>query len=151
MSRASLSLLVCLFVTLGLPICVRGVSSKDPAVSDEVEILLITTGSGLRYQDLKVGNGMTAQRGAVAEVHFEGYLTNGKRFDSSRDRQLPFSFKLGAGAVIKGWEEGIVGMKVGGKRKLIIPPELGYGARGAGGVIPPNSTLVFEVELLKIK
>jgi len=152
MSRTLRALLVFLVVIQGSPIFVRGDSSKETAVNDEiVAIGLIATRSGLKYQDLKVGNGMIAQRGAVAEVHYTGYLTNGKKFDSSRDRKQPFSFKVGGGRVIKGWDEGIAGMKVGGKRKLIIPPELGYGVRDGGGVIPPNATLVFEVELLQVK
>lgn len=107
--------------------------------------------SGLQYEDLVVGDGQTAERGQSVEVHYTGWLTNGKKFDSSLDRRQPFSFKLGAGQVIKGWDEGVAGMKVGGKRKLSIPPHLGYGARGAGGVIPPNAELIFEVELLGVK
>jgi len=105
----------------------------------------------LKYEDLKEGNGDEAKKGNTVEVHYTGWLTNGKKFDSSVDRGQPFSFKLGARQVIKGWDEGVAGMKVGGKRKLTIPPELGYGADGAGNVIPPNATLVFEVELLKVK
>ncbi len=105
----------------------------------------------LKYEDLKEGKGDEAKKGDTVEVHYTGWLTNGKKFDSSLDRREPFSFKLGAGKVIQGWDEGVAGMKVGGKRKLTIPPELGYGADGAGNVIPPNATLVFEVELLKVK
>jgi FKBP-type peptidyl-prolyl cis-trans isomerase len=105
----------------------------------------------LKYEDLKEGTGTEAKKGDTVEVHYTGWLTNGKKFDSSLDRGQPFSFKLGAGRVIKGWDAGVAGMKEGGKRKLTIPPELGYGARGAGGVIPPDATLVFEVELLKVR
>lgn len=110
----------------------------------------VTTSSGLQYIDLKVGTGATAQAGQTVSVHYTGWLENGKKFDSSVDRGQPFSFPLGAGRVIKGWDEGVQGMKVGGKRKLIIPSNLGYGARGAGGAIPPNATLIFEVELLEV-
>ncbi|GAO37705.1 peptidyl-prolyl cis-trans isomerase [Sulfuricella sp. T08] len=110
----------------------------------------ITTPSGLIYEDLGEGEGEAAQAGQRVSVHYTGWLTDGTKFDSSKDRNDPFDFPLGAGHVIRGWDEGVQGMKVGGARKLTIPPELGYGARGAGGVIPPNATLVFEVELLKI-
>jgi FKBP-type peptidyl-prolyl cis-trans isomerase FkpA len=110
----------------------------------------ITTDSGLKYEDLTEGTGDEAQKGAHVSVHYTGWLTDGQKFDSSKDRNEPFSFPLGAGHVIRGWDEGVQGMKVGGVRKLTIPPELGYGVRGAGGVIPPNATLVFEVELLGI-
>lgn len=110
----------------------------------------ITTSSGLQYIDLKIGTGATALAGQTVTVHYTGWLENGKKFDTSVDRGQPFSFPLGAGRVIKGWDEGVQGMKVGGKRKLIIPSNLGYGPRGAGGVIPPNATLIFEVELLGV-
>ena len=106
------------------------------------------TASGLQYEDLHIGDGATAQAGQNVRVHYTGWLTDGTKFDSSLDRGTPFSFVLDGGMVIRGWDEGVQGMKIGGKRKLVIPPDLGYGARGAGGVIPPNATLVFEVELL---
>jgi FKBP-type peptidyl-prolyl cis-trans isomerase len=107
--------------------------------------------SGLKYQDLKAGTGDEAKKGHTVEVHYTGWLaSNNKKFDSSHDRKKTFSFELGAGEVIKGWDEGVAGMKVGGKRKLMIPSKLGYGARGAGKVIPPDADLVFEVELIKV-
>jgi FKBP-type peptidyl-prolyl cis-trans isomerase FkpA len=107
-----------------------------------------TTASGLIIEELKVGTGAEAAAGQHVSVHYTGWLTDGTKFDSSKDRGDPFEFPLGAGHVIRGWDEGVQGMKVGGSRKLTIPADLGYGARGAGGVIPPNATLVFEVELL---
>jgi FKBP-type peptidyl-prolyl cis-trans isomerase FkpA len=108
----------------------------------------VTTTSGLQYVDLAVGTGATAEAGQTVTVHYTGWLENGTKFDSSVDRGQPFSFPLGTGRVIKGWDEGVKGMKVGGKRKLTIPAKLGYGAQGAGGVIPPHATLIFDVELL---
>lgn len=111
----------------------------------------ITTPSGLQYVDLKKGSGREAHAGETAIVHYTGWLTNGTKFDSSKDRDEPFAFRIGAGRVIKGWDEGVEGMHIGGVRKLTIPPQLGYGARGAGNVIPPNATLVFEVELLDLR
>ena len=110
-----------------------------------------TTASGLVIEELEVGTGAEATAGQQVQVHYTGWLTDGKKFDSSKDRNDPFVFGLGARHVIAGWDEGVQGMKVGGKRKLTIPASLGYGARGAGGVIPPNATLVFEVELLAVK
>ena len=115
----------------------------------------VTTASGLQYIDVKVGNGEVAKAGEQVSVHYTGWLQNpdgskGRKFDSSKDRGQPFQFALGGGQVIKGWDEGVAGMKVGGERELIIPPDLGYGARGAGGVIPPNATLIFDVELLGV-
>ncbi len=111
----------------------------------------VTTASGLKYQVLKKGKGPVAQAGQTVSVHYTGWLTNGTKFDSSVDRGQPFEFNLGAGQVIKGWDEGVAGMKVEEKRKLTIPSELGYGEHGAGNVIPPNATLIFDVELLGIK
>ncbi len=110
----------------------------------------IKTPSGLVIEELVAGSGPVAAAGQKVKVHYTGWLTDGKKFDSSKDRGEPFVFPLGRGQVIRGWDEGVAGMKVGGKRKLTIPPSLGYGARGAGGVIPPNATLVFEVELLSV-
>jgi hypothetical protein len=109
----------------------------------------VVTASGLRYADLEPGSGAEATAGQTVTVNYRGSLTNGKEFDSSYGRG-PFSFRLGGGQVIKGWDEGVAGMKVGGKRRLVIPPDLGYGSRGAGGVIPPDATLIFEVELLRV-
>ena len=111
---------------------------------------LITTVSGLQYEEVRVGTGAAARSGQEVVVHYTGWLTDGRKFDSSRDRGEPFAFPLGAGQVIAGWDEGVEGMQVGGMRMLTIPPQLGYGEWGAGGVIPPNATLVFEVELLDV-
>ncbi len=111
----------------------------------------VTTDSGLVIEDIVVGEGAEAVAGRYVVVHYTGWLTNGSKFDSSKDRNDPFEFPLGKRNVIAGWDEGVQGMKIGGTRKLTIPPELGYGARGAGGVIPPNATLVFEVELLDVQ
>lgn len=124
-----------------------------PQMSDAQET--VTTASGLSYIDTEAGDGAEAKAGQNATVHYTGWLYNdgakGEKFDSSVDRGQPFSFPLGAGRVIGGWDEGVAGMKPGGKRTLIIPPALGYGAAGAGGVIPPNATLLFEVELIEAK
>lgn len=110
-----------------------------------------TMANGLKIEDVKIGTGEVAVKGALISVHYVGTLMDGKKFDSSRDRGEPFVFPLGQGMVIQGWEQGFEGMKVGGVRKLTIPPELGYGAQGAGGMIPPNATLQFEVELLGVR
>jgi peptidylprolyl isomerase len=123
-----------------------GKKTGEAALGDTVK-----TGSGLKYVDMKIGTGPSPQTGQTAVVHYTGSLTSGRKFDSSKDRNEPFRFPIGQGRVIKGWDEGVASMKVGGMRKLIIPPELGYGDRGAGSVIPPGATLIFEVELLGIE
>jgi FKBP-type peptidyl-prolyl cis-trans isomerase len=144
-----------------VPVVAAGVGvlylvSSPGSADEKKEGKVVTTESGLKYHDTEEGKGEAAKKGDFVEVHYTGWLTTdgtdkGKKFDSSLDRKEPFKFKLGAGMVIKGWDEGVAGMKPGGKRTLIIPPELGYGKRGAGADIPPNSTLLFEVELLRIK
>jgi len=111
----------------------------------------VTTESGLKYEDVIAGEGDTATAGQTVVVHYTGWLEDGTKFDSSKDRNVPFDFPLGGGRVIKGWDEGVAGMQIGGTRKLTIPSDLGYGAQGAGGVIPPNATLIFEVELLELR
>ena len=121
---------------------------QTPTMTDTSDY--ITTSSGLKYRDLEVGTGQTPQTGQTVTVHYTGTLTDGSKFDSSLDRGQPFKFSIGTGQVIKGWDEGVSSMKVGGKRELVIPPDLAYGAAGAGGVIPPNATLNFEVELLGV-
>lgn len=125
--------------------------ADDQAAGKQQAGQAVTTDSGLRYIDLVEGKGRQAELGDTATVHYTGWLADGTKFDSSLDRRQPFSFRVGAGQVIKGWDEGVGTMKVGGKRKLIIPPDLAYGPRGAGHVIPPNATLTFEVELLGLR
>tara|TARA_Y100000296_G_C5159608_1_gene251046 strand:- start:213 stop:650 length:438 start_codon:yes stop_codon:yes gene_type:complete len=136
---------------------VRNLAMRPPThpLTERKPMSIITTASGLQYEEINVGAGDEAKAGSHVTVHYTGWLQNtdgtaGSKFDSSKDRNDPFAFPLGAGHVIKGWDEGVQGMKVGGTRKLIIPAGLGYGARGAGGVIPPNATLIFEVELLAV-
>jgi peptidylprolyl isomerase len=121
----------------------------SPSTTETSDV--ITTETGLQYQDVVEGTGATPQTGQTVVVHYTGTLQDGSKFDSSRDRGQPFKFRIGVGQVIKGWDEGVGSMKVGGQRILTIPPDLGYGARGAGGVIPPNATLIFDVELLGIE
>jgi FKBP-type peptidyl-prolyl cis-trans isomerase len=127
-------------------------AEQKPAGPTKVTGQPVTTSTGLQYWDIKKGTGALAQAGKQVTVHYTGWLLDGKKFDSSLDhRGEPFQFHLGAGQVIQGWDEGVAGMKVGGKRQLRIPPALGYGARGAGSAIPPNATLIFDVELLGVK
>ncbi len=144
LSMVSILTLLALTSTLGGE-GIMAASEKDPNAQE------VTTSSGLKYMDQVVGTGEVAVAGKTTSVHYTGWLENGKKFDSSVDRGQPFSFPLGAGRVIKGWDEGVQGMKVGGKRKLTVPSDLGYGSRGAGGVIPPNATLIFDVELLGVQ
>jgi peptidylprolyl isomerase len=126
------------------PTAENAAESKAPAGAT-------VTASGLSYTDIVKGTGAAPTSGKMVTVHYTGVLENGTKFDSSVDRGQPFSFRIGAGEVIPGWDEGVISMKVGGKRKLIIPPQLGYGSAGAGGVIPPNATLIFDVELLDVE
>jgi FKBP-type peptidyl-prolyl cis-trans isomerase len=126
-------------------------ATDQRTVAGEKKEKVIMTSSGLKYVDTKEGTGPAAAKGDTVEVHYTGWLKDGTKFDSSKDRGKPFVFQLGAGKVIKGWDEGVQGMKVGGERKLMIPSNLAYGPRGAGGVIPPNADLTFQVELLKIQ
>ena len=144
------SLAPLLLVLLAAPLAASSGDDR-PVGGETVPAGEVVTRSGLRYRDLVVGTGAVAKKGDVLEVHYTGRLKDGKKFDSSVDRKQPFVFTVGAGQVIKGWDEGVVSMKVGGKRKLIIPPELGYGANGAGGIVPPNAVMIFEVELLRVR
>jgi len=150
-TRAKSSMALALAMALG---AVLAVGAPTSAVAQGAGKPM-TTSSGLQMSDSKVGTGATPRNGQTCVMHYTGWLyqdgQKGKKFDSSLDRGQPFEFPIGQGRVIRGWDEGVATMKVGGKRTLIIPPELGYGARGAGGVIPPNATLIFEVELLDVK
>ncbi|HXP79570.1 MAG TPA: FKBP-type peptidyl-prolyl cis-trans isomerase [Verrucomicrobiae bacterium] len=148
----ALTLFTVLAVAFGCGSSDKSTTSSTPSTSSPMKVSgqPTTTPSGLQYWDIVVGTGATAAPGSTVKVHYSGFLTTGQKFDSSRDRGEPFSFPLGQGQVIKGWDEGVAGMKVRGQRQLRIPPQLGYGAEGAGGVIPPNATLIFDVELLGV-
>jgi FKBP-type peptidyl-prolyl cis-trans isomerase len=147
-----LTLLAALVIASGCGNSNKSSTSSAPSTSAPMKVSgqPTTTASGLQYWDIVTGTGVMAAPGSTVKVHYSGFLTSGEKFDSSRDRGEPFSFPLGAGQVIKGWDEGVAGMKVGGQRQLRIPPNLGYGAAGAGGAIPPNATLIFDVELLEV-
>ncbi|MBY0225598.1 MAG: FKBP-type peptidyl-prolyl cis-trans isomerase [Hyphomicrobium sp.] len=140
---------------IGAVVAGSGVTLTPPTNAVLAQETAVTTPSGLKIEDTKVGDGASPSTGQTCVMHYTGWLyengQKGRKFDSSVDRGDPFEFPIGTGRVIKGWDEGVASMKVGGKRTLIIPPELGYGARGAGGVIPPNATLIFDVELLGIR
>ena len=144
-------LLFAAIATLCVQSCASGDNRKTTYPGAETNMEEVATSSGLKYIDVVVGKGESPKQGSSVTVHYTGYLTDGKKFDSSVDRKEPFQFVLGMGRVIKGWDEGVATMKVGGKRKLIIPPQLGYGSRGAGNVIPPDAELIFDVELLGFK
>jgi peptidylprolyl isomerase len=149
-----LIIVLLLLVAVTIPACSQKETKsggEQPAVGQTVPAGMITTPSGLAYQDLVAGSGPTPTAGKLVRVHYTGWLQNGTKFDSSLDRGQPFEFPIGAGQVIPGWDEGVMTMKVGGKRKLVIPPQLGYGAAGAGSDIPPNATLTFEVILLDVQ
>lgn len=150
MFRKILSPILALFAFLGLSSASHATTPTTAPTATESAV-----NAGLQVKDEVVGKGVEAVKGKTVSVHYTGWLSEGgakgKKFDSSVDRGTPFQFSLGAGMVIKGWDEGVAGMKVGGKRTLVIAPEMGYGARGAGAVIPPNATLIFDVELLEVK
>lgn len=156
MNKTQLMLVSAFALTMAFSACTKnadksaeqGTTESAPAAAPAKTYSDVTE---LKIEDLKVGTGTEAKAGNTVTVHYTGWLTNGNKFDSSVDRGQPFPFKLGAGQVIQGWDKGVAGMKVGGKRRLMIPPQMGYGERGAGNVIPPNATLVFEVELLDVK
>jgi len=148
--KVGLALLLVL-CALALPACGEDGDAEGANKSKTERGTPVTTPSGLQYEDIVVGKGASPKPGQTVIVHYTGTFPDGKKFDSSRDKNQPFPFQIGVGQVIKGWDEGVASMKVGGKRKLIVPPELAYGSRGYGGVIPPNATLVFDVELLELR
>jgi peptidylprolyl isomerase len=152
MRRSHFTTLALLTVALAAPVAFK---TANPAIAEPQGSTMTTTSSGLQFEDTVVGTGAAPATGQTCVMHYTGWLyqdgKKGAKFDSSLDRGKPFEFPLGMGRVIKGWDEGVASMKIGGKRTLIIPAALGYGARGAGGVIPPNATLMFDVELLGVK
>ncbi len=149
-----LIIVLLLLVAVTIPACSQKETKsggEQPVAGQTAPAGMVTTPSGLAYQDLVAGSGPTPTAGKLVRVHYTGWLQNGTKFDSSQDSGQPFEFPIGAGQVIPGWDEGVMTMKVGGKRKLVIPPQLGYGAAGAGSDIPPNATLIFEVILLDVQ
>jgi len=150
MQRTRLGITLLMAAGLGVIVWMVASTRADDKKDDKKDEKVITTKSGLKYVEQKEGTGAEAKKGDNVEVHYTGWLKDGTKFDSSKDRGKPFTFPLGAGRVIKGWDEGVAGMKVGGKRKLIIPYELAYGEQGRPPVIPPKAELTFEVELLKV-
>lgn len=154
MKNRPLTTFVTIAVALGLISGTAATFARPNNLNEQISQVpqgAVTTQSGLKYQDLMVGKGEQPRRGQTVVVHYTGWLTNGQKFDSSVDRGQPFEFRLGAGQVIKGWDEGVGSMHVGSKRKLIIPPSLAYGSNGVPGAIPPDSTLIFDVELLGVR
>ncbi len=142
---------ICLLLTVGFSTCSTPTEGPTDAPAKVSEADYVSTESGLKYYDFKKGSGSTPNTGQTVVVHYSGWLTDGKMFDSSVVKKKPFSFVLGTGGVISGWDEGVASMSVGGKRQLVLPPDLAYGEQGAGNVIPAGATLIFEIELLSIK
>lgn len=154
MKNRPLTTFVTIAVAFGLLSGTAATFARPTKVNEQISQVpqgAVTTASGLKYQDLLVGQGAQPRRGQTVSVHYTGWLPNGQKFDSSVDRGQPFEFQLGAGQVIRGWDEGVASMHIGSKRKLIIPPNLAYGDRGVPGAIPPGSTLIFDVELLGVR
>jgi|SRR5215218_7026332 len=143
--------LIAASLAAALPFLISACAKPQDDKAEQADATEVATPTGIKYVDLEVGKGPEATPGKTVEVHYTGWLVDGTKFDSSLDRQEPLTFRLGAGEVIEGWDQGVAGMKVGGKRKLTIPPELGYGDRGAGEAIPPGATLIFEVKLLGVQ
>lgn len=149
--KTTLPRVLCALLLAAGPLLPPAFATQDKKPAAPPAARETVTPSGVRYVDLQLGQGDEVQLGKIVEVHYTGWLQDGTKFDSSRDREHPFTFRLGTGDAIKGWDEGLLGMKVGGKRKLTIPPELGFGKQGIGSVVPPNAVLVYEFELLGVR